>query len=346
MRVVRRTTLLLTWMLAVPVVAVGQENKPDSNARPKEAGSAFSGSPLFWKTDWVLDLYVGQITRYYNLNKEQEEYTRKLLGSRVKSFLEAHERDVRALMAEYMEYQNSQELPDPKNAQEFAKRAGPLAREIRKEIFEGNMRWREILDDDQRARHDNDLKQMTLFFDGLEQGLDRWKDGKVQPTDVGRIGPRPSPMGKIEDAWDYWVRNFIKSYKLDEGQQQTAFSILRELKGEAARYRDNNKEKFTKMDESLKSIRERSPKTDPAELAKYQEETAQVAKQRADLERPITALFDQLRSRVEAVPTVDQRKARQAELDRIRLASRRPASQPVVASSQPATNPAQATAGE
>jgi hypothetical protein len=333
--------LLLTFVVALPVVALGQEKKADSTQRPKDAG-VFSGSPLFWRTDWVLDLYVTQITRHYNLNKDQEEYTRKLLSSRVKNFMEGHERDVRALMAEYMEYQTSQELPDPKAAQDFAKRAGPLAQSIRKEIFEGNMRWREILDDQQRATHDADLKQMTMFFDNLEQGLDRWKEGKVQPNDLpGRIGPKPTSLGKIEDAWDYWVKNFIRSYKLDEGQQQTALSILRELKAEATRYRDNNKEKFADLNDSLKSIRERSPKTDPSELAKYQEETAKITKQRGELEQPITALFNQLRSRVEAIPTVDQRKTRQAEVERIRLASRRPATQPMVAGSQPAaTSPA------
>ncbi len=343
MPVARRMILLVTLALVLPAATFAQE-KRDANPRPKEAGSILSGSPLFWRTDWVLELYVSQITRHYNLNKDQEEYTRKLLSARVKTFLEGHEREVRALMAEYMEYQSSQELPDAKAAQDFAKRAAPLAREIRKEILEGNMRWREVLDDQQRAKHDSDLKQMTLLFDNMEQGLERWKDGKVQPTDLpGRIGPRPNNTNKIEDAWDYWVRNFIRSYKLDEGQQQTAQSVLRELKAEATRYRDANKEKFTEMDASLKAIRERSPKTDPGDLAKYQEETSKIVKQKAELERPIAALFDQLRSRVEAVPTVDQRKARQSELDRIRAAARRPTSQPVVAGSQPTSKSASTT---
>ncbi|MBI4580470.1 MAG: hypothetical protein HY718_12250 [Planctomycetes bacterium] len=332
-----RRVLLLAVVVAAPAAAWGQQGKSENDNRPKDSGGIFTGSPLFWRTDWVLDLYVSQITRYYNLNKEQEEYTRKLLGQRVKVFLQDHERDVRSLLAEYMEYQMSQELPDAKAAQDFARRAGPLAREIRKEILEGNMRWREILDDQQRTKHDQDLKQMTMFFDNLEQGLERWKQGKVQPTDLpGRVGPRPTHLTRIEDAWDYWVRSFIQSYKLDEGQKQTAYSILRELKDEATRYREANKEKFAELETALKAIRGRTPKTDPEELAKYQEETARVAKQRAELERPITALFGQLQSRVDAIPTVDQRKARQAELDRLRLAARRPATRPAVAASRPA----------
>ncbi len=344
----RRLIFLLALVVALPAVSLGQEKDSQGNSKPKSAGSIFAGSPLFWRTDWVLDLYVNQITRYYNLNKDQEEYTRKLLSQRVKSFMQQHERDVRALLAEYMEYQTSQELPDPKAARDFARRAAPLAREIRKEILEGNMRWREILDDKQRAKHDQDLKQLTMFFDNLEQGLERWNEGHVEPTDLpGRVGPRPSSLSKVEDAWDYWVRNFIKSYKLDDGQQATAFSILRELKDEAARYRDTNKDRFTELQAAQKAIRERVPKTDPDELAKYQAETARVAKQRAELERPIAALFDQLRSRVDAIPTQDQRKARQAELDRLRaMVNRHSASRPETAASHPAATSAAPAAAD
>lgn len=343
-----RSLILALGLLAIacPVVTLGQARKSTSE-RPARQG-IFSGSPLFWRTDWVLDAYVGQITRHYNLNPEQEEYTRKLLGQRVKAFLQDHEREVRALMAEFMEYQLSQELPDPRAAQEFARKAAPLARDIRREIFEGNMRWREILDDQQRAKHDQDLRQMTNFFDGLEQGLERWKEGKVQPTDIpGRVGRARSIGQKPEDAWDYWVRNYIQSYKLDKGQQQTALSILRELKEEAARYRESNKDRFTEVETATRAIRERHPKTDPDGLKKYQEETAKVARQKAELERPITALFDQLRSRVEAIPTIDQRRARQAEIDRLRSAARRPASRPEVAATKPSsTNVAAGSAAD
>jgi hypothetical protein len=325
-----------------PVIASGQAPRQNDNQSPRQG--IFSGSPLFWRTDWVLEAYIGQITRYYNLNKEQEEYTRKLLNQRVKTFLQDHERDVRSLMAEYMEYQLSQELPDPKAAQEFARKAAPLAKDIREEIFEGNMRWREILNDEQRAKHDQDLRQMTTFFDNLELGLDRWKEGRVQPSDLpGRVGPRPTTLQNPEDAWDFWVKNFIRVYKLDEGQQQTAMSVLRELKDEAARYRESNKTRFVELEAAQKTIRERAPKTDPEGLAKYQTETAQITKQKADLERPITALFDQLRSRVEAIPTVDQRKTRQAQIDRLRASTRRPATQPQAEArntTRPETSPA------
>lgn len=327
MRFVRRLVLTTTLVAVFCPMLVYAQSRNEN--RPRQG--IFSGSPLFWRTDWVLEAYIKQITRHYNLNQEQEEYTRKLLNQKVKTFLQENERDVRALVAEYFEYQLSQELPDAQTAQEFARRASPLAQRIRREIFDGNMSWREILNDEQLAKHDQDLRQMTTFFDNLEMGLERWKEGRVQPSDLpGRVGPRPTTLGqKPEDAWEYWVRNYIRSYKLDEGQQQTARSILRELKDEAARYRESNKSRFVAVENAQKAIRERAPKTDPEGLAQYQRETAQITRQKAELERPITALFDQLRSRVEAIPTVDQRRARQAQIDRIRVASRRPSTQPM-----------------
>lgn len=332
--------LMSALLLAAPA-AWAQQKKEEAhkNANP----NPLAGSPLFWRTDWILEAYVKAITRHYNLNKDQEEYTRKLLSQRVKDFLNDHEREARALIAQYMEYQMSQELPDPETAKEFAKKAGPLVKQIRKEIFEGNMRWREILDDQQRAKHDQDLRQMTNFFDGMELGLERWKEGRVQPSDLpGRLGARP-PRLKIEDAWDYWVRTFIRSYKLDEGQQQTAQSVLRELKAEAARYRDANKDKFTEMEAASAKLSNRSPKTEPTDLAKYQEETRGLQKRKEELETPIRGLFDQLRTRVEAIPTTEQRRVRQQELERLRAQARqRPTTRPETtqpaASSQPTTS--------
>ena len=309
LRRLSRALGLVFFGLLVPVAAAQDAQQPQ-----QRQGGAFTGSPLFWRSDWILEAYVGHVTRYYNLNKEQEEYTRKLMGQRVKRFLETHDREVRSLIAEYWDYQSNQELPDPQTARDFARRAAPLLKEIRKEVIEGNMRWREILNEQQRAKHDNDLQQMTTFFDNLEQGLDRWKEGNVRPMDVpGRIGNRPPRSERQEDAWDFWLRTFITNYKLDAGQQETAQSILRELKAEAIRYRQANQARFEEIRAASGRIAARTPKTQPAELEAYQREFRELNKQRQELEQPISSLFDQLRARVEAIPTADQRRARQAQ---------------------------------
>jgi len=354
---VRRLTWVVVLVLGLMAPATLLAQAPEKRGNAKPNTSPFASSPLFWSTDAVLNAYVDNITRHYNLNPQQEEYTRKLLGQKVKSFLETHERDVRGLMAEYMEYQLGQELPDPKVAQEFAKRASPLVQTIRREIFDGNMRWREILNDEQRTKHDIDLKQMTLAFDNIEQGLERWSQGRVQPTDFpSRVGPA-SASSKAEDHWDAWVKNTMNQYEFNEGQRQTALSVLRELKEEATRYRESNKDKFAELDKATQAIRERPLKTDPEGLAQYQKETAQFNKQRSELEAPFAAMFKQLRDRVESVATIEQKKAWQAKIDSRRAASRilggnnsasQPASGPAhshtsIAGSQPASATAPAS---
>ena len=82
-------------------------------AQAQQDQIAISGSPLFWNIDKVLDLYVGHVTRYYNLNDAQEIYTRKLLTSKVKRFLKDYEKDVRSLAGEMLDYQFKRELPPP-----------------------------------------------------------------------------------------------------------------------------------------------------------------------------------------------------------------------------------------
>ncbi len=332
-------------MIALMAMTGGPLNA--QSPRQPTTREAFGGSPLFWSTETIMELWVRQVTRYYNLSPEQEDYTRKLMAQRVKSFLKDYERDVRALMAEYMDYQTSQELPPPDVAMDFARRAGPLVAAMRREIFEGNMAWREILDDEQRSRHDRDLEQMTAWFDNLSRGLSRWERGEVEPTDIpGRVSRQPPSVRRIEDAWEYYVRHFIQAYQLDDGQQQVAHSILRELKAEAQRYRQSRADAFARLDEEAAQLRAGSPKQDPKDREAYQQQFADLTQRRKEIERPISALFDQLRSRLETIPTEDQRRNRQRQMENLkrRYATRPAATEP--AATRPARPPATQTSGE
>jgi len=322
--------LLVSFAWAKPVCAAEKENKRN----------VFAGSPLFWSVPKIMDVWVAALTRYYDLDEQQEEFTRALMNQRVKEFLIEHERDVRTLFSEYLGYRMSQEMPDQEVAMEFAGRAAPLMSAIRKEILDGNMDWREILNDEQKKKHDRDLQQMTRFFDQFDGTLERWSNGDVRPADFGRISRSPRRIRKMEDGWDIYVKHFIRSYRLDEGQQQTAYSILRELKQAAARYRDSHKEEFAELDTRLQSLSGRTPKTNPADLEQYKKQYSSIRDHRQRLERPISSLYEQLRSRLDGIPTSDQRREfnlRIARTNRPRGAmAKRPSSQPVGSETRPA----------
>ncbi len=332
-------------VLGVTTALPQDQDQAQASASKK---NPYAGSPLTWNVESIIDNYVSHMTRYYNLTPDQEEYTRQLLTQRVKRFLNDYEKDVRSLFAEYWYLQLRGELPSAEEAKDLARRGGPLIAAIKKEILDGNQKWREILDENQRKIHDRDLEQMSKTFDEFEQRLDRWSKGIVDPTDVPRrkVGPRSAPI-KPEDAWDYRVSSFIAEYNLDAGQQGTARSILRELKEEAKRYRERNQEKLTALNDQLKELYASEPKTDPEERKKASEEIKKLNDRLNELEKPIREdLWRQLLTRLDRIPTEDQRRMHREKQERMmarltgRVSSTRTAASQPESTVSPATNPA------
>jgi hypothetical protein len=333
---------------AVPAFAQDQSGRGQPDTSKK---NPYAGSPLTWSVEPIIDNYVSQMTRYYNLTKDQEEYTRQLLTQRVKRFLNDYESDVRALFTEYWYLQFKGEMPTPEQAKDLARRGGPLIAAMKKEILDGNQKWREILDEKQQKIHDRDLEQMTKVFDDLDDKINRWSKGDVQQKDFGPSrqpdigGPPPKPMPP-EDAWEFKVRSFIAEYSLDAGQRETAQSILRELKGEATRYRERNKEKLTALNARLQEIYKSGPITDPDDRKQAAEKVKKLNEEINTIERPIREdLWRQLLARLDRIPTDEQRRLRKEKLDRLTargMAGRRTETRP--ADTQPeSTRPAATT---
>jgi hypothetical protein len=297
-----------------------------SNAQETRKRNVFGGSPLTWQVEPILDRYVAHVGRYYNLTPDQEEYTRQLLNQRVKRFLDSYEEDLRSLLAEYTAYQVNRELPSPEAAKDLARRAGPLVAAIKKEILDGNMQWREILDEEQRKLHDRDLELMDKQFETFEDRMQRWSEGKPEPQDLpGRRGatPEPGSVRKPEDVWAYRVRTFIRDYNLDPGQQETAHSILRELREEAQRYREKHQEEFDELETKFREISQSTPKTDPEDRMKAQEQIRQYKERLNELEKPnVEGLRKQLLNRLEKIPTEDQRRRRHEHHEKLHARSR------------------------
>ncbi len=274
--------------------------------------NAFSGSPLGWEIDSVMEVYVSNISRHYNLDESQSKYTRALLTKRVKSFLQNYEKDVRDVMAEFMIYQGSQRLPSPEVAKEFAQRATPLIEAMKQEIYKGNQEWRNILNDDQKKVHDRDLQQMDDFFEKLNKQLDNWSEGKVESLDLsGRrtVSNRPQMLNP-EDAWDYYVNSFVYRYGLDQGQRETAYSILREMKDEARRLREARGPEFERIATRRKELNEQLTKQDGSNnIEEYQKKMLEISAEKQKLETPIRGLFNKLKERLETIPNADQRRA-------------------------------------
>jgi len=342
----RNAAALLGLTVSLVIILAGrgfaQENQ-SGNAPPAD------NNPMGWQVDSLMKHAVNQIARQYNLDEKQQEYTQKLMTRRVKGFLQHNERDLRILFSEWWDYQLGGQTPPPEAAKDFARRAAPLFAAMHQEIIDGNMKWREVLNEEQRKRHDQDLQGIDKAFEQYDKQFQRWAKGEFQPGDFGsRVSSQPRPIMKSEDAWQYYVRHFIQDYRLDEGQQQTAYSALRRMREEAAAYREARKQEFAELESKYNELAEAAPKTDPEELEKAKRARKELDERRERLEREITtSMFERLKKELDGIPRDDQRKAferRVANLKEVEKKARAAyvaRTQPAAAS-QPESQPAPA----
>ena len=259
----------LAIMLVAILPAVGWAQAPQEAQR-----KPLFSSPLNWSVDLIINNYVRALSHNYKLSPEQEEYTRNFMSQRVKRFLSENEKDIRVLAAEMMDYRMRGEVPPPEIAREWGENIKQLLPAVKSEIMEGNRKWREILNDDQKKQHDRDLDLLDKQFDSWTNMVDRWANGNMAPGDLdqpGHLSPQPRTVRASEDAWEFFVRSFIQMYNLDEGQQQAANSVLRESKEQAAHYREAHRTEFSELDAADKAAAAEPIKADPDEVKKVQE---------------------------------------------------------------------------
>lgn len=348
---VRNAIALLGLSVSLVAIMAGR-----GFAQQNQSGNSqgVDNNPMGWQVDSLMKAAVNQIARQYNLDEKQQEYTQKLMTQRVKGFLQNNERDLRILFSEWWDYQLGGQTPPPEAAKDFARRAAPLFSAMHQEIIDGNLKWREILNEEQRKLHDRDIEGIDKAFDQYDKQFQRWAKGEFQAGDFGsRVSSQPRPIMKSEDAWQYYVRHFIQDYRLDEGQQQTAYSALRRMREEAAAYRDAHKQDFTELESKYNELAEAAPKTDPEELEKAKRARKELDGRRERLEREIsTSMFDRLKKELDGIPRDDQRKAFEQRLANLKEVEKKARAafiartQPAAASqpeSQPATTEAAPT---
>lgn len=332
----------LAGVLVFATATAAQDNKRRPNP--------YRGSPLMWNVDEIVDDYLSKLGRYYNLTETQQKATSAMMTQRVKGFLGKYERDIRSMFADLMEYQLRGEIPPAPIAKEWAQRGSPLVAAIKGEIMEGTMEWRRILTDEQKLKHDKDLRALEREFKQYEERFDRWSKGDVRSSDFlgARISTRPPRIRKGEDAWQSYVRSFCAAYKLDKSQRDSAYSLLRELREEAKKYRESRKEEFEKLEADFEKVTSRDPNLSAEEVKERAEKIRELNDKQVKLEEPIAVeMFGRLKIGLEKVPTEDQRKAREQHMTDLReLAQRKrytpPTTQPETGSAT--TKPEQASA--
>jgi hypothetical protein len=138
--------------------------------------------------DALIDSHCRFLTRRYNLSEEQEEFTRALLHHNADQFLAKHRDELFNVVDQLFDVRAGGEM-SPEELVAWGQQALPLYEEAKQLIIQGNDEWREILTEEQKRIHDEDLAQMYESFDETEYQLDRVVSGQMTLEELRR-GPR------------------------------------------------------------------------------------------------------------------------------------------------------------
>jgi hypothetical protein len=212
--------------------------------------------------------------------------------------------------------------PSPAEVKELARKLIPIYKEATNLIVSENTKFHDILDDKQKAKHQEDMDRMKQDVTQTVEKLDRWKEGGYKSGEF--LGNQPNrrnkntpPPPKVEELmgptsfnfWEQYVKLFIESFQLDSGQIPMAYTILNDMKTKAKAYRSDHSQEFVEVRENSARLT-RVETTQPAKNKELQE----WKKKQEKLEKPLLDMFDELKERLMAVPTDEQRKTAQEVL--------------------------------
>ena len=244
---------------AIPVRAQSASSGGGDKVPPPTA-KTHPNDPMVWNVDQMMENAVLQISRRYNLTKDQENYTRLILTQRVRAFLKDYETDVRELLKDSIDMRLGRQAGTSDALRKWAQRAEPVYQAAMKAILDGNKEWGAILDEQQKKTHEADLAAIRTSFDTVNRMMRGWKAGKGQgfgpsaksagskaggPQQQGQVSLNPpAAVVKAEDIWMQYVNKFIGAYRLDGKQTAAVRAIHKDLLGQAANYRSSRKKDF------------------------------------------------------------------------------------------------------
>ena len=286
----------------------------------------------FWPTPKLLDLMLRRtaddLGSSLELDDEQRPRFRDAAAKRWGQFLTDGRAWIQPLFTEFLEMRMSFDPPTKTQLQAWAGRALPVFRSVRQQIDQGTDDLRDILKPEQRAKFELRRLKLAAGLAYAEAKLTLAESGQIteddlrefwQPTRAERdqdddhqeageavaVGAEkptapPTPRDVIAEelaAWTDYVDTLMRTYGFDDGQRDAALSFLSELRQRALTHRDTRREEIVRLEERIARF-------DGAET-----ELAELKKQLAELYGPIDTMFAELKRRVGAIPTAQQRAA-------------------------------------
>ena len=258
-----------------------------------------------------LDWRVSMLTRTYELSEEQQGKVRaelkKMNNERRASLGPDGEKldRLRQQMRQYWRERTASDDNDGRRAwrgmmddEEFTKLRDQMRALRGRTSFdwqESNERIEKLLPAEQveagRKRREEMMTRWTERRENGERGGwwgngdsaggwgERWRDRRRQ---------RETRVTPPVDSWDEFTRKFIEKYGFDSAQSSTAGAILKDVKGQATTIQRKQQDARA----SLETVEDR----------------AESARRAAELDEPISALFTELKTRLENLVTERQRR--------------------------------------
>lgn len=297
--------------------------------------------------DRMIDRLTDQISQRYEFDDEQLRLTRELFKARFPAFLNDNRAEIQTLMNQYFEAVLYDEPPEVGDVAEWAQRVQPLLEEFRGVVEEITDGMGEYLTEDQQVTLDAEFAAFQTGVTMAQNKLTVWAEGGYDPeTEWIRPGPErrqhereerrrtrqamdearrevveegvspneaaaaaaeaagsespiagAKPASKPQkDKWTIYTERFVERYQLNAEQQQKAYLFLRRQQEERDQYLRRKTDDMRRVTELLQTA-----DTEPerkAALSAYER-----------LNAPVERMFQQLKDRLNTLPTRAQRRA-------------------------------------
>ena len=257
-----------------------------------------------WDLPGRFDALVHVLSERYALTEPQQQLLSELIARGGSAIIAHHGGRLLQIGLEARLSLAAGESFTPEQVARWCGELQPVLDEARRQLDDGTRELMQALDPAQRATLETDLGVVHQRLDGLPEVARGWADGGWQPADwgfAGAVPPAGEPASRPSvaedgDAWASYVREFIRRYQLDDAQQVRAWIVYRELKWRADRVRQR-----LGPAAPVSSTR-RSDEDGPSAPHGVRSRAAERAARIADL-------FEQLRRRLERLPTRAQQRA-------------------------------------
>lgn len=334
------TRIVFSVAAIVVVLVTGvSAQEPPLESRPEPTPIPTEG---FWPTktmvDHIMDRIADEMAEQYEFDDEQKERTRELLKTHIPRFMEQNRGEIQTLMNEFIEVQIHDEAPTVEGMSKWAQRVMPILDKFSNMAEQLTGDIREHMTDEQAVRLDSEFAAFVTGVGFLRGKVGEWSEGGFDPErDWTKPGPdrrrrdreeerrmqaemdaaraealeaahaheavdpttgKPTsmPAKKVVDEWERYTIDFAARYEFNDDQLQKAQVFLKAKQEERDKYLQRVADDVLKVTQLAADA-----KTDDEKKA---------AKEAGDkLNAPIDRIFQQLKDRLDTLPTRAQRQA-------------------------------------